>query len=325
MPMNRRRLLAFTAASTIAPLAANRADAGRYPTRPVRMLVGFPAGGTADLLTRMIGEWLQDRLGQPFVVENRPGAATNLATQAVVDAAADGYTLLGTTTSNLLNGALYNDLRYDFVRDIAAVAGLTQQPLVFEVTPAFPAATVPEFIAYAKANPDRINVGHFGTATISHLSAEAFRQAVGLEFVNVPYRGSAPMLADLLAGRIHAAFDNLPASLGHIRSGALRALAVTSSTPSKALAGVPAMSDFVPGYEAITVAGIGAPRGTPADIVEKLNREINAGLADPRISTRLDELGSSILGGSPADFARLIRRETDRWAKVIRSSGIKVE
>jgi tripartite-type tricarboxylate transporter receptor subunit TctC len=321
MLLHRRRFLIFAAAAS--PLLVNRANAAPYPTRPVRLLVGFPAGGTADLLTRIIGEWLQDRLGQPFVIENRPGAATNLATQAVVDAPADGYTLLATTTSNLLNGALYEDMRYDFVRDIAPVAGLTQQPLVFLVTPALPARTVPEFLAYAKANAGKINMGHFGTGTISHLAAEAFKQATGLEFVSVPYRGSAPMIVDLLAGRIHAAFDNIPVSLGHIRSGALRPLAVTSATPSKALADVPTMSDFVPGYEAITVAGIGAPRGTPAEIVETLNREINAALADSRVSARLEEMGSTILGGSSTDFARLIARETDRWAKAIRSSGIK--
>jgi tripartite-type tricarboxylate transporter receptor subunit TctC len=325
MLINRRQVLSFAAATTISPLLAGRAGAASYPTQPVRMMVGFPAGGTADVLTRLVSEWLQTRLGQPFIVENRPGAATNLATEAVVRAPADGYTLLATSTSNLLNGALYDDLKYDFIRDIAPVAGVAVQPLVLDVIPAIPSRSVPEFIAYTKANPGKINMGHFGVGTISHLAAEAFKLATGIDFVTVPFRGSAQMLTELLGGRVHAAFDNLPASIEHIRSGTLHALAVTSATRSKALPSVPAMGESIPGYEAITVAGIGAPRGTPAEIVEKLNTEINAGLADPKLSGRLDELGSTILGGSPTDFAQLIARETERWGKVIRTSGIKLK
>jgi tripartite-type tricarboxylate transporter receptor subunit TctC len=324
MSMNRRQFLSFAAASAISPLLAGRVCAAAYPTRPVRVMVGFPAGGTADILARIISEHLREHLGQPFIVENRPGAGTNQATEAVVRASADGYTLLATTTSNFLNGFLYDDLKYDFVRDIAPVAGLAIQPLVLEVIPTISARSVPEFIAYAKANPGTLNVGHFGTGTISHLAAEAFKQATGIEFITVPYRGSTQMLTDLLGGHIHAAFDNIPASIEHIKSASLHALAVTSATRSKALPAVSPMGDFIAGYEAITVAGIGAPRGTPAEIVEKLNTEINAGLANPKLSARLDELGSTILGGSPADFAKLIARETERWATVIRTSGIKL-
>ena len=298
--------------------------AAGYPARPVRMLVGFPAGGTADILTRMICDRLQDRLGQAFVVENRPGAATNLATEAVVRAPADGYTLLATTTSNLLNGALYEDMKYDFIRDIAPVAGIAMQPLVLVAAPTLAAKSVAELVAYAKANPGSLSIGNFGTGTISHLAAEAFKQATGIEFLSVAYRGSTQMLTDLLGGRIQAAFDNIPASMEHIRSGALQALAVTSVTRSKALPDVPAMADFVTGYEAITIAGVGAPRGTPEDIIDRLNAEINAGLAEAKLSNRLDDLGSTVLGGSPADFAKLIARETERWSAVIRTSGIKL-
>ncbi len=288
------------------------------------MLVGFPAGGTADILTRMVCDRLQDRFGQAFVVENRPGAATNLATEAVVRAPADGYTLLATTTSNLLNGALYEDLKYDFIRDIAPVAGIAMQPLVLVAAPSPGTKSVAELVAYAKANPNSLSIGNFGTGTISHLAAEAFKQATGIEFLSVAYRGSTQMLTDLLGGRIHAAFDNLPASIEHVRSGALRALAVTSATRSKVLPDVPAMADFVAGYEAITIAGVGAPRGTPGDIIEKLNAEINAGVADAKLGARLDDLGSTALGGSAADFAKLIARETERWNRVIRTSGIKL-
>lgn len=288
------------------------------------MLVGFPAGGTADILTRMVCDRLQDRLGQAFVVENRPGAATNLATEAVVRAPADGYTLLATTTSNLLNGALYEDMKYDFIRDIAPVAGIAMQPLVLVAAPTLAAKSVAELVAYGKANPGSLSIGNFGTGTISHLAAEAFKQATGIEFLSIAYRGSTQMLTDLLGGRIQAAFDNIPASMEHIRSGALRALAVTSVTRSKALPDVPAMADFVTGYEAITIAGVGAPRGTPGDIIDKLNAEINAGLAEAKLGNRLDDLGSTVLGGSAAEFAKLIARETERWSGVIRTSGIKL-
>jgi tripartite-type tricarboxylate transporter receptor subunit TctC len=322
--MNRRQILSFACASAVLPLFPGRACAAGYPARPVRMLVGFPAGGTADILTRMVCDRLQDRLGQAFVVENRPGAATNLATEAVVRAPADGYTLLATTTSNLLNGALYEDMKYDFIRDIAPVAGIAMQPLVLVAAPTLAAKSVAELVAYGKANPGSLSIGNFGTGTISHLAAEAFKQATGIEVLSIAYRGSTQMLTDLLGGRIQAAFDNIPASMEHIRSGALRALAVTSVTRSKALPDVPAMADFVTGYEAITIAGVGAPRGTPGDIIDKLNAEINAGLAEAKLGNRLDDLGSTVLGGSAAEFAKLIARETERWSGVIRTSGIKL-
>lgn len=324
MSMNRRQILSFACASAVLPLFPGRACAAGYPARPVRMLVGFPAGGTADILTRMVCDRLQDRLGQAFVVENRPGAATNLATEAVVRAPADGYTLLATTTSNLLNGALYEDMKYDFIRDIAPVAGIAMQPLVLVAAPTLAAKSVAELVAYGKANPGSLSIGNFGTGTISHLAAEAFKQATGIEFLSIAYRGSTQMLTDLLGGRIQAAFDNIPASMEHIRSGALRALAVTSVTRSKVLPDVPAMADFVTGYEAITIAGVGAPRGTPGDIIDKLNAEINAGLAEAKLGNRLDDLGSTVLGGSAAEFAKLIARETERWSGVIRTSGIKL-
>lgn len=323
MVIDRRRFLSLAAAATLAPLAAGHARAEPYPTRPVRVLLGFPPGGGADLLTRPVAEWLQLRLGQPFVVEHKPGAATNLATEAVVRAPADGYTLLATTTSNLLNGALFNDLRYDFIRDIAPVACISTQPLVLVVNASFPSKSVPELIEHARANPGALSVGNFGNATISHLAAEAFRTGVGIEAVNVPYRGSAPMLVDLLGGRIQLAFDNIPASIEHVRSGRLRALAVTTASPSSMLPSVPVVGEFVPGYEAYTVAGMGAPRGTPAAIIEKLNAEINAGLADPKLKARLTESGAIVRPGTPGEFAQLIARETEKWGRIIRTAGVK--
>ncbi len=324
MTIDRRQVLSLAAASAIFPFVTSPACAEAYPARPVRIIAGFPAGGAADVAARLIGAWLQARLGQPFIIENRPGASTSLATEAVVRAPADGYMLLLTTTSNLLNGALFDDLKYDFVRDIAPVASLMLTPLVLQVNPTTPAKSVPEFIAYAKANPGRINVGHFGTGTVSHLAGEAFRIATGVDIAFVPYRGSVPMLTDLLGGRIDAAFDTILASTEHIKSGGLRPLAVTSATRSEALPDVPAVSEFIAGYEVIPIAGVGAPRGTPANIVEKLNKEINAGLADTKLKSRLTELGAIALPGSPTDFATIIARETEKWGKVIKASGVKL-
>jgi tripartite-type tricarboxylate transporter receptor subunit TctC len=324
MIVDRRRLLSLAVASAATPIFPGLAWAEEYPVRPVRVMVGFPPGGGADIFARIVADWLQAQLGQPFVVENKPGAATNLATEAVVRAPADGYTLLATTTSNLLNGSLYADLSYDFIRDIAPVASLSVQPLVLEVTTTLPANSVSEFIAHAKANPGKVNVGNFGLGTVSHLAAEAFKEASGVDFVSVPYRGSAPMIADLLSGRLHAAFDNIPGSIAHIRSGGVRALAVTTAVRSEALPDVPTAGETLAGYEAFTVAGIGAPKGTPADRIQKLNAQINAGLADPKLKARLADLGATVLAGSPADFAKLIARETEKWAKVIKASGIKI-
>jgi tripartite-type tricarboxylate transporter receptor subunit TctC len=324
MTIDRRQVLSLAAASAIFPFVTSPACAEAYPARPVRIIAGFPAGGAADVAARLIGAWLQARLGQPFIIENRPGASTSLATEAVVRAPADGYMLLLTTTSNLLNGALFDDLKYDFVRDIAPVASLMLTPLVLLVNPTTPAESVPEFIAYAKANPGKINVGHFGTGTVSHLAGEAFKMATGVDIAFVPYRGSVPMLTDLLGGRIDAAFDTILASTEHIKSGGLRPLAVTSATRSEALPDVPAVSEFIAGYVVIPIAGVGAPRGTSANIVEKLNKEINAGLADTKLKSRLTELGAIALPGSPTDFATIIARETEKWGKVIKASGVKL-
>jgi tripartite-type tricarboxylate transporter receptor subunit TctC len=325
MVLSRRQILSFAAASAASPLLARGASAASYPTQPVRVLVGFPAGGGADVLTRTMAEWLQSRLGQPFVVDNRPGAATNIATEAVVRAPADGYTLLATTTSNLINGALYPELKYDFIKDIAPIACISIQPLALVVTPTLTARTLPELVAFAKAKAGTLNIGHTGTGTVSHLAIEAFKQATGVDAVVVPYRGFAPMAPDLLAGRIHATIDNIASSIEHIRSGTLRALAVTTAARSDALPGVPSVSELIPGYEAIAVAGFAAPKATGPLIIDKLNSEINSGLADPALKARLVKLGVTTVGGSPADFAKLIARETARWSMVIKTAGIKPE
>jgi tripartite-type tricarboxylate transporter receptor subunit TctC len=323
MNHDRRQLLTVGAAAALCSMNPRPMSAATYPERPVRVLLGFPAGGGADLLTRIICDWLQRRLGQAFVVENRPGAATNLATEAVSHAPADGYTLLATTTSNLLNGALYGDLRYDFVRDIAPVASVSIQPLVLAQGPDVPARTLAAFIADAKARPGKLNVGHFGNGTISHLAAEALKLQGDIDFLTVPYRGSAPMLTDLLGGRIDAAIDNIAGSIEHIRSGRLHALAVTTSTRSEMLPGTPSLAEVVPGYEAYAIAGFAAPAGTPADVIRKLNTEINAGLADAAVKERLSTLGVAPLPGAPADFAKRIALETEKWARVIKRVGIK--
>lgn len=323
MNHDRRHLLTLGAAAALCSMSPRPAIAAAYPERPVRVLLGFPPGGGADLLTRIICDWLQRRLGQPFVVENRPGAATNLATEAVARAPADGYTLLATTTSNLLNGALYEDLRYDFARDIVPVASVSIQPLVLEVGPDTPMRTMAAFTAEAKARPGKLNVGHFGNGTISHLAAEALKLQAGIDFLAVPYRGSAPMLTDLLGGRLDAAIDNIPGSIEHIRSGKLHALAVTTSTRSETLPATPALAETVPGYEAYAIAGFAAPAGTPTDVIRKLNAEINAGLADAAVKERLSALGVTLLPGAPADFAKRIALETEKWARIIKMVGIK--
>lgn len=325
---DRRRILSIGAAGALFPLLASRtarsAQAEPWPARPVRILLGFPPGGTADLLTRIVADWLQSRLGQPFLVENRPGAGTNLATEAVVRAPADGYTLLGTTTSNLLNGALYTDLKYDFVRDIAPVASLSVQPLVF-LAGNDGSRSFTDLVGNARANPGRLSVGNFGNGTIAHVAAAGLKRAAGIDFVDVAYRGSAPMLTDLMGGRIQAGIDNLPAVVEHVRAGRLRALAVTTATRSDALPGVPSVAESLAGYEFVTVAGIAAPRGTPTDRIARLNAEINAGLADPTFRARLVALGAMIRSGTPADFAGLIARETEKLAQVIRAAGIRLD
>ena len=323
MRLPRRQVLQLVTAAVAAPAVSSAAWAQSYPLRPARIIVGFAAGGTTDVVARLLGQWLSERLGQPFVVENRPGANTNLATEAVVRAPADGHTILLVTMSNVINVTLYERLNYDFVRDITPVASVMRTPLVLEVIPAIPANTVPAFIAYAKANPGRVTMASFGNGSLGHLSGELFKMMTGIDLVHVPYRGSAPMLTDLLAGQVHVAFDNIPASIEHIRAGKLRPLAVTTAARAQALPDIPTLGEFLPGYEVSALVGFGVPRNTPAEIVDRLNKEINAGLADPRISARLTELGGTVVAGSPADYARGLAEEIEKWAKVIKSAGAK--
>jgi tripartite-type tricarboxylate transporter receptor subunit TctC len=294
-----------------------------YPTRPVRLIVGFEAGGAADILARLMGKWLSERLGQQFVIENRSGAGGNIAAEAVARAAPDGYTLLLLTSTDVINAALYEKLNFDFIRDIVPVASITRTPHVMVVHPSFPAKTVPEFIAFARANPRKVNMASAGIGTPSHMSGELFKTMAGIDMAHVPYRGAAPALVDLLSGQVQIFFSSLPSSTAYIRRGDLRALGVTTTTRSQTLPNVPPIGDFLPGYEASGITGFGAPKGTPADIIEALNKEVNAGLADPKIKTRLAELGATALPGSPVDFGKLIADETKKWGKVVKSVGIK--
>jgi tripartite-type tricarboxylate transporter receptor subunit TctC len=296
-----------------------------YPTRPVRIVVGFPAGGGSDITARLVGQWLSERLDQQFIIDNRPGAATNIATEAVVRAPADGYTLLLCGVFNAANAMIYDKLNFNFIRDIAPVAGVLRGPYVMAVNPSVPAKTVPEFIAYAKANPGKLNMASPGNGTGSHVAGELFKMMAGVEMVHVPYRGSTPALTDLLGGQVQVMFDATPSSLPHIRAGKLRPLAVTTATRLEVLPDIPTVGDFVPGYEASIWFGVGAPKATPAEIVDKLNKEINAGLADPKIKARLGDLGGAVLALSPADFGKLIADETEKWGKVVKFTGIKAD
>jgi tripartite-type tricarboxylate transporter receptor subunit TctC len=326
MKLRRRQFLHLAAAAAAAaavPVPTARAQ--NYPTRPVRIVVGFPAGGTTDIIARLIGQWLSERLGQQFIIENRPGANTNIATETVARAPADGYTLLTVGSTTTINTTLYERLNFDLNRDLAMVAGLNNSPLVLEVHPAVPVNSVPELIAHAKANPGRISMASFGTGSISHVAGELFKIAAGVDMLHVPYRGSAPMLNDLLGGQVQAAFDNLPASIEHIRAGKLRALAITTAARSEALPHIPSLGEFLPGYQASAFIGIAAPKSTPAEIVIKLNEEINAGLAEPKIKAKLAELGSATLVLSPAEFTNFVVSQTEMWAKVIRQAKIKAE
>jgi tripartite-type tricarboxylate transporter receptor subunit TctC len=324
MRLPRRKFLHLAAGAAAVTAVSRFAVAQTYPSRPVRFIVGWPAGGTTDIAARLMGQWLSERLGQPFVIENRPGAASNIGTEAAVRAPPDGYTLLAVTATNTVNATLYK-LNFDLNRDIAMVAGIFRSPLVLEVHPAVPVNTVPEFIAYAKANSGKISMASFGTGTTSHVAGELFKMMAGIHLLHVPYRGSTPMLTDLIGGQVQVAVDNLPASIEHIRAGKLRPLAVTPATRSEALPNVPTISEFLPGYETSGWTGIGAPRKTPAEIVDRLNKEINAGLANPKIKAQLAELGGTVLAGSPADFGKLIEDETEKWGKVIRAANIKPE
>jgi tripartite-type tricarboxylate transporter receptor subunit TctC len=291
----------------------------------VRIIVGFAAGGPTDVYARLIGQWLAERLGRPFLIENRPGAGGNIATEAVVNAAPDGYTLLLVAAANTINATLYDNLNYTFVRDIAPVAGLLRSFYVMEVNPSVPAKTVPEFIAYAKANPGKINMASAGSGTPQHVAGELFKMAAGIDLVHVPYRGAAPALTDLLGGQVQVMFDNLTSSIEHIRAGKLRALAVTTTMRWEVLPDVPTVAEFLLGFEASGLYGLGAPKTTPAAIIERLNQEINAGLADTKLKSRLADLGGTMLPGSAKDFGKLIADETEKWGKVVKAAGIKPE
>ena len=322
---HRRHVLHLAAGAAVLPIASHIGWAQTYPSRPVRIIVGFSAGGTTDIGARLIAQWLSDRLGQPFLVENRPGASTHAATEAVVRASPDGYTLLMVTLTNAVNVTLYDKLNYDFVRDIMPIVGVIRSPFVLEIHPSLPIKTVSELIAYAKANPGKLNIGSFGTGTSSHLNGELFKMLTGVEMQHVPYRGSAPMITDLISGHVQVAFDNLPASIEQIRAGKLRALAVTTINRSDGLPDVPSISEILPGFEASAWIGVGAPKNTPSEIIDKLNKEINAALANSDIRARFAELSGVILGGSPAEFSKLISDEAEKWAKVIRVANVKPE
>jgi tripartite-type tricarboxylate transporter receptor subunit TctC len=322
---HRRNILHLAAGAAALPALSRTAIALDYPVRPVHLIVFFAAGGGNDIIARLMGQWLSERLGQQFVTENRPGGGGNIGTEAVVRAAPDGYTLLLVSSPNTTNATLYEHLNYDFIHDIAPVAGISREPNVMVVNPSVPAKTVPEFIAYAKANPGKINYATAGIGSSQHMSGEMFKMMAGIEMVHVPHRGSAPALQSLLAGEVQVMFASMPSSLEFIRAGKLRALAVTTATRSAELPDLPPIGDFLPGYEASVFYGIGAPKDTPPEIVERLNKEINAGMADPRLGARLTDLGGAILPGSPADFGKLIASETEKWAKVIKFAHIKAE
>jgi tripartite-type tricarboxylate transporter receptor subunit TctC len=323
MKPRRRQFLHLVAGAAVLPAMSRFARAQTYPTRPVRLIIGYPPGGSADMTARLMGQWLSERLGQTFVIESRPGAATNIATEAVVHAPPDGYTLLLVAPANAINATLYEKLNYNFVHDIAPVAGLIRFPNVMEVNPSVPAKTVPEFIAYAKANPGKLNMASSGNGSTIHVSGELFKMMTGISMIHVPYRGGAPALTDMISGQVQVMFDNVPTSIEFIRAGKLRPLAVTTVQRSEVLPDLPTVADFVPGYEASAWYGVGAPKGTPAEIIDKLNSEINAILANPKTKSRFAELGASLIGGSPADFGRLVVEETDKWSKVVRFSGAK--
>ena len=325
MKFPRRQFLHLAAGAAALPFAPLVARAQAYPARPVRVIVGFAPAGATDIFTRLIGQWLSERLGQQFVVENRPGAATNLAAEAVVRSPPDGYTLLGFDVAAAFNATLYDKLNFNFIRDIAPVGGIALAPLVMVVNPSFPARTVPEFIAYAKANPGKIAMATAGNGSPMHMAGELFKMMSGVDLVHVPYRGAGPALIDLLSGQVQVAFVSAAASMEYIRVGRLHALAVTSTMRLAALSDIPTVNDFVPGYESNYWVGLGAPKSTPAGFINTLNPEVNAALADAKLKARLADLGGTALPGSPGDFGRLIAEETEKWGKVIRAANIKPE
>jgi tripartite-type tricarboxylate transporter receptor subunit TctC len=325
MKFPRRTFLHLAAGAAALPEMSRLAWAQTYPSRPVHCMVGFPAGGPNDIVGRLIGQWLSEHLGQQFIIENRPGAGGVVAAEAVMNAPSDGYTLLIVGAPQAISTTLYDNLNFNLVRDLTPVAGIVRVPLVMEVNPAVPAKTVPEFIAYAKANPGKLNMASGGNGTSDHVSGELFKMMAGVNMVLVPYRGGAPALTDLLGGQVQVLFDPIPASIEYIRTGKLRALAVTTATRSDALPDIPTVGEFVPGYEASSWYGVCAPKNTPAEIIDQLNKVINAGLAYPKLTARFADLGGTVLAGSPADFGKLIADETDKWGKVIKAVGIKPE
>jgi tripartite-type tricarboxylate transporter receptor subunit TctC len=325
MNLPRRRFLHLAAGAAALPALSRIASAQAYPTRPVRIIVGFAPSGATDIMGRLIGQWLSERLGQQFIVENRPGAASNIATEAVVNAPPDGYTLLVATSVNAINATLYDKLNFNLIRDIVPVASIHREPFLVEVNPSVPVKTVPELIAYAKANPGKINMATAGIGSGNHIAGELFKMMTGVTLVHVPYRGAGPALVDLLGGQVQVMFATMSSSIEYVRAGKLRALAVTTATRSPVLPDIPTVAEFVPGYESSFWTGVGAPKNTPAEIVDKLNKEINAALADPKFKARLADLGGTALSGSPADFGKFIAGETEKWGKVVKFAGIKAE
>jgi tripartite-type tricarboxylate transporter receptor subunit TctC len=325
MKTPRRQFLRLAAGAAALPAVSRLAQAQAYPTRPVRLIVAVAAGGGADIVTRLMGQWLSERLGQQFIVENRPGGGTNIGTEMVVHAPADGYTLLQVNLAHAINATLYDKLNYNFLRDIAPVAGIVGVSNVVEIHPSVPAKTLPEFIAYAKANPGKINMGSAGNGSSSHMAGELFKMLAGVNLVHVPYRGQGPAMTDLLGGQLQVIFATTPGTTEYVRIGKLRALAVTTRARAEALPEVPTVADFVPGYEASQWYGFGAPKNTPPEIIERLNKAVNAALADPKMKARLADFGGTVMPGSPADFGKLIAEETEKWGKVVKFAGIKAD
>jgi tripartite-type tricarboxylate transporter receptor subunit TctC len=323
MKLSRRSLLHLSAGAVALPALSRRARAQTYPARPVRLIIGYTPGGSADITARLTGQWLSERLGQSVIVESRPGGGTNIATEAVVRAPPDGYTLLLVAPANAINATLYDKLNFEFLRDIVPVAGIIRFPNVVDVNPSLPIKSIPELIAYAKTNPGKLNMASSGNGSTIHMSGELFKMMAGVNMVHVPYRGGAPALTDLIAGQVHVMFDNLPTSAEHVRSGRLRGLAVTGTARSHVLPDLPTVADFLPGYEASAWYGLGAPRNTPAAVIDRLNDAVNAILADPASQGRFAELGASLLPGSPADFGKLLADETEKWGKVVKFAGAK--
>jgi tripartite-type tricarboxylate transporter receptor subunit TctC len=325
MKLPRRKFLHLAAGAAAFPVATRIASAESYPSRPVHIIVGFPPGGATDINARLIGQWLSERLGQQFIIENRPGAGSNIGTELVVHAVPDGYTVLLAGPPTAINATLYEKLNFNFIRDIAPIASIVREPLIMAVNPSVPAKTVPEFIAYAKANPGKINIASAGNGSVVHIAGELFKMMAGVDMVHVPYKGGGPGVTDLLGGQVQVMFATAPSSIEFVRAGKLRALAVTTATRLEALPGIATVGEFVPGYEASGFYGLGVPKNTPLEVIDKLNKEVNAGLADPKLRARLADTGGTVLAGTPTDFGKLIAEETDKWGKVIRAANIKAE